>query len=174
MIGVLSDKSYRCNRLVSEHLLPGSYHKQLITRHDKSLNIVLYSRRLDVLLISDENGQLFQYDLSPGRSFSRLQKRYTGLSLGKVVCGALTGHLAILGGEFGIKVIDLGTRTVLGGRLQTSIRLIQSLTLCPVSATRVLLAVGGQYPDYSKSSTDLFDVTDLVTKSKFTGCDKRG
>ena len=115
--------------------------------------------------MGDESGTVTQYgEMSSEKEWKKVTEY--NLEVGKVQTGILLGKLAVFGGNNGkVQILDFLLRHMHSPE-ESAVRDIHSLEVCKVSKTLTVLAVGGNYPDYSESKTDLLDISEFLEKVK--------
>ena len=103
-----------------------------IVRSDKvkeMINLVLPNESLNLFLVGDSEGKLFQFELD---SF-KLMKQYGDLRIGEILSGVCFRHFAFIGGSIGVcSIINLGLKSLLVKKIETSIEKIFSLNICSI------------------------------------------
>ena len=126
---------------------------------------VLYDEASKTLFAGDDNGYVIQYQKAENSASFSKSKDYGNLGIGSLYSSTLVNGLAIFGGSNNsIIAIDIKTKTIYGS-VVTAYKYIYSLTPCKVSKSRTLLSVCGGNPNYSDTSTDIFQIC-LDSKSK--------
>ena len=82
------------------------------------INLVLPNESLNLFLVGDSEGKLFQFELD---SF-KLMKQYGDLRIGEILSGVCFRHFAFIGGSIGVcSIINLGLKSLLVKKIETSI-----------------------------------------------------
>ena len=126
--------------------------------HSNYIYSVLYFEEFDILLVSNLDTTLTQYQRDSPASNWKVVNSYGNLSIGSICSSARIGHFAIFGGSnYCVRVVDVVKRQILGSVFKTAISTIHTLQPCLTS--RLLLFVGGTGPNYSGTTSDIVDLT---------------
>ena len=135
----------------------------LFGNNQKTIFITIFNEKLNFLVTVEERGSIIQYDLNPGRSNLRILKEYKDFEKFHFNVGLDFGFLLALGGEDSkVRFVDLRKRCALKEVIKTSVKFIYTMEFCRMDINKVYLCVSGQYYDYSKEKTDIFDVSELI------------
>ena len=132
--------------------------------HDDYIYALILMKQSKMLLAGDRNGNVVQYELSNKKQSWVTEHRYGNLGIGYACSGTKFGELAVFGGynSFCFRVINPSSQKVIDLPYKTAIRYIYSLKIFSVLPSRTMLSVSGYSPDYSKSQTDIFEISNLV------------
>ena len=128
-----------------------------------SIQTVLYDPETRSLFAGDYYGHLHQYQYEHQKSkdtqsFS-LVKDYGDIGLGELLSSEVVGDVAIFGGSmYCFCAVELRKMQLVKGTFKTAFQSIDSLQACKVSKSRTLLSVGGSYPSYSESTSDILEI----------------
>lgn len=115
---------------------------------------------------SNYDGKLVQFDLSTGQ----VVKAFGSVGIGIIWSSLNLNNLWFFGAHESSRfiVIDSVSRQVLGKPVKSAMWSINSMAVCKKpkrnNISQVLLFTVGDYSNYSKSRTDVFDITTLVDK----------
>jgi hypothetical protein len=99
-------------------------------------------------------GSLFQFCLSS----LKVVKNYGKIGVGEIFSIDIHGDLAVIGGNNdSFVIVNIKKREVVTKPKITAFGWIYSLRFCQVK-DKLLLIVGGKYPDYSQNKTDIFEI----------------
>lgn len=161
---ILGSRSVKkANLLVFENMAKPEQRNCMVQFGETERNILtfLVCESLCTLLVSYSNKVVIQYDLSDGKSFTKIQKRYT--DIGNFYSCTRIGRFAIFGGASGkLVVIDISKRETVGRPKTTALKSIWSLRSLTISEDLVYLMASGTSPDYDGVKTDVFDVSRLL------------
>ena len=147
--------------LLKSEDITGNRFKIVIDQKRNHISTIIFNLNLNLLLVGDEDGCLSQYGRNPSGDFKK-QKDYGDVGVGEIFDIDWSGNFAVVGGTKGkISLIDMKKRKVIANGVRAAIGYIYFLRLCRISESEMHLAVGGGGKDYSKSKTDLFDVSKL-------------
>ena len=159
--------NYVC--IVKEDIINKS--QEVTTYHEAigALYTFVISQKANALLAGEENGDLgriVQYDLHTGKAV----RVYSSPGIETVFSSVRLDDLCFFGGFSGSSfiVIRIKGRRIVQDPVKTAVGMITSLELCtfcketPDAST--VLVVTGANCDYSNDQTDMFNVTELVTR----------
>lgn len=167
LLGVLNNEKQ--NQVVKESLLN---HEQPVQRYEGNFDTiytVLLIEDLNIFLAGEKNakqGRIVQYDLHT----AQVIKTYSPPRVGFPISCARFKNLCFFGcyGSFSFITIDVVKMEMAHEPVKTSIRDINSITVCevwrPSEGSQTILTVSGKFPDFSGGSSDIFDISDLVSK----------
>ena len=122
-----------------------------------------HNERLNALLVGDSKGNLYQFDMNPGRSWLRAQKLHGRVGLGRVTSIVHVGHLAIVAGNQGhLRVADMRRRVLLRQVVVTEIDWVCALEACLVRKSEQLVSVVGTSFEPLRSWLFVYDVAGLA------------
>ena len=129
---------------------------------------LLYHKKTRSLLVGVSTGHVIQYQKKKDFNTFTKVKDYGDLGIGSVHSSCLFGELGIFGGwgKSSIAVICIPEQELVAGKIITAFKNVDSLQVCEVSESKVLLSVGGRDPLYSGSKTDVFEITVQQKKKK--------
>ena len=132
-----------------------------IEMHGGSIHTLLYNKKTTSLLVGDYTGHVIQYQKSKETNTFTKVKDYGDLGIGYVQSSCLFGNLGIFGGydKSLIAVIHIPEQKLVERKIITAFKNVDSLQVCEVSESKVLLSVGGRDPLYSGNKTDIFEIT---------------
>ena len=135
--------------------------------HQNEIRTLLYNEKTRSLLVGDSTGHVIQYQKKKDFNTFTKVKDYGDLGIGSVHSSCLFGELGILGGydKSSIAVIRIPEQELVAGKIITAFKNVDSLQVCEVSESKVLLSVGGRDPLYSGNTTDVFEIM-VETKKK--------
>lgn len=139
-------------------------------KHSKLIRTFLYHHPTRSLLVGDNGGRIVHYQkVKKSGSFTRV-KDYGDVEIGPVFSSAVAGDFGVFGGcnTSCLKVVDVLNQKLVEGKMRTAFKHVDSLQVCEVSDSKVVLSVGGRGPSYSGKVTDIFEVV-VQKKSKEMG-----
>ena len=131
-----------------------------IEMHGGSIHTLLYNKKTRSLLVGDYTGHVIQYQKSKETNTFTKVKDYGDLGIGYVQSSCLFGNLGIFGGydKSLIAVIHIPEQKLVERKIITAFKNVDSLQVCEISESKVLLSVGGRDPFYSDKNTDVFEI----------------
>ena len=162
-IGIYSNDA---KKLILENVENGSTVKFIgYKRYTNFITTLVFDEKTGSLYNGNSNGNLIQHKVDTANQICKEVKNYGDLGIGKMTSSHRFMDFVFFGGNQGkIKVLDLSTGKLLSGHLETSIRKIYSIQVCKKSPKEIYLAVSGWDSDYTDDKTDLFDITDFLSK----------
>ena len=131
-----------------------------IGEHRSQIYTLLYDQKTRSLLVGDYSGHVIQYQKNKDSNFFTKVKDYGDLGIGFVQSSCLFGDLGIFGGynKSSIAVICISEQKLVKGKIETAFKNVDSLQVCEVSESKVLLSVGGRNPSYYGNKTDVYEI----------------
>ena len=121
---------------------------------------LLFHEKTKSLLVGDNNGHVIQYQkCENSNSFTKV-KDYGDVGIGPVLSSAQIGDFVIFGGgnKYSLSVIRIPEQELIEGKIKTAFKNVDSLEICEVSDSKVLLSVCGRDPSFSQNLTDVFEI----------------
>jgi hypothetical protein len=102
-------------------------------------------------------GNIIEYGLGLREQWVQ-QAKYSDIRIKNFECLSLFGNLLFAGGFCDVCIINTADKKVIQV-IETAIRSISSLQICPISSSETYLSVNGENPSYSDDKTDLFNIS---------------
>ena len=135
--------------------------------HLSIVTTLLKIEKRNCLFAGDNGGKVIQYILH-GDS-GRVKKIYKNLQIGKIYSSAYYKNIVVFGGNEGkLTFIDIDKRLILLKSFEVAPEIILTLKFCiknTFKKTPILLAVNGEFNDYSNFKTDLLNVGHLFIEN---------
>ena len=130
-----------------------------IGKHGGYICTVLYHDETRSLLVGDHTGHVIQYQKSEKTNSFTKVKDHGNVGIGPVISSCQYKDYAVFGGynTSSVAVINIPEQKLVQGTIKTAFKNVDSLQICEVSGSKVLLSVGGRVVSYS-DNTDVFEV----------------
>jgi hypothetical protein len=79
-----------------------------------------------------------------------------------VQTAAVFGNLAVFGGMSNVRVLDMQKQEIFMGPLKTALTYNDSLQICRISSSEVLLTVVGSGPRFNSNESDVYNINELL------------
>ena len=147
-----------------EYLKKDAPEPTTVEHFNNDIDCLLVHDFLNLILVGDRYGRVAQYKYDLKTETIKLQKDYGNIGIRYIYSGTIMGNLAIVGGSktSSLMMIDMVKQQIFGEQFETAVNTIQSIQLCLVSKSQILLAVCGIYSDFSDKKTDIYDASDLL------------
>jgi hypothetical protein len=127
------------------------------------IRTILPSKDFKSIFVGDDGGNLRQYDLKKSLNKWTHVKNHGNIGINNIYSSTCFGNLAIFGGgNSHVRVLDMEKKQMFVKPFKTAITYLDSLQMCQVSDSKVLLTVVGSSLNYSNSESDVFDITKLL------------
>lgn len=138
--------------------------------HSDVISTLIFDQDSGTLLAGDYQGHLIQYDLDLENQISRQVRDFGELGIETVLSSfRFMGFVFFGGSRSKFRVLDLPSKEMLPGHIETGVEYILSLQISVVDKSRVFLAVLGKDYNCSSTESDLYDLGELVKNVTIPG-----